>query len=61
MSYTIESPDIFKLKIDHKNQIAKSGKVPGPGNIHTEQVRMFNDENIDKLTKLFNEIYCYIP
>lgn len=51
------SPNILKSEFEHAIKIARSGKASSPHKIRIELFMMFNDGNIDLLTKLFNKIY----
>ena len=38
-----------------------NGKAPGPDNIHGEMLKLFDDDGVRLLTKLFNKVYSSVP
>lgn len=51
------SPDIIKSEVIKAIRQSKTGKAPGPDDIHIEIIKLLNDDSIDVLIKLFNDIY----
>lgn len=50
-------PPILKSEIQHAINNLKNNKTPGPDCIHSELLKLINDDNIGYLTTLFNKIY----
>lgn len=55
---TAESgPEILDAEVRKGINEAKEGKAPGPDDIHSEVLKLINDENLRTITRLFNVIY----
>lgn len=51
------SPKILKQEVLRAIKNSKSGKSPGPDQLHIEMIKLLEEEHIDRLVQLFNEIY----
>lgn len=51
------SPKILKQEVLKAIKNSKSGRSPGPDQIHIEIIKLLEEEHIDMLVRLFNEIY----
>ena len=54
---TDPSPCILRAEVEHAIKNIKTGKAPGPDNIHAEILQLINEENLTRLTQLYNRIY----
>lgn len=49
--------NILPSEVNAAIKTAKSGKAAGPDNVYTEMLKLLDQENLQRLTDLFNKIY----
>lgn len=50
-------PEILKEEVKEVIHQAKNGKTPGPDDIYTEVLKLISNNNLDLITRFFNNIY----
>lgn len=54
---TLSGPKILRSEVQTAIAQLKEGKAPGPDNIQTELLKLFDEKTITLITQLFNNIY----
>lgn len=52
-----ETPKILVSEVKRALNCSKSGRAPGPDELHIETLKLLREQNLSVLTKLLNEIY----